>query len=193
LTAATPVERIVELLTGAGYRRLATPIEVAGLKFDFPAALLGTGASSDLIVVVDTAFETVERAKNRIESISRALDVVESKRPLTAILAGPRPGTSVLDAMSKVCRVLPVGSTIEEGDEETTLRNWLAVLMPLHLPQTTDVTADPMNELSQEIGVPDAFVSELLSAAPRGSDQVQTILYKAVKEPLAEADKDTQS
>jgi len=53
----------------------------------------------DLIVVVDTAFETEERAKSRIESIARALDVVASKRPLTAILAGPRPRTSVLDAI----------------------------------------------------------------------------------------------
>jgi hypothetical protein len=191
LTAATPVERIVELLAGAGYRRLATPIEVAGLKFDFPAALLGTGASPDLIVVVDTAFETEERAKSWIESIARALDVVGSKRPLTAILAGPRPRTSVLDAISKVCRVLPIGTTLE-GDEDTTLKNWLAVLMPLHLPQTTDATADPMNELAKQIGQPDAAVNELLSAAPRGADEVQAILYRLVEQPLAETDTDRQ-
>jgi hypothetical protein len=192
LTAATPVEKIVELLVGAGYRRLSTPVEVAGLKFDFPAVLLGTGASPDLIVVVDTAFETEERAKVRIEGIARALDVVGSKRPLTAILAGPRPRTSVLDTMSKVCRVLPVGMTVE-GDEDTILKNWLAVLMPLHLPQTTDATADPMNELAKQIGQPDAIITELLSGAPRGADHVRAILYRLVEQPLAEADPDQQT
>jgi hypothetical protein len=97
LSATTPVEKIVELLAGAGYKRLATPLDIAGLKFDFPAALLGTDPSPDLIIVFDTAFETEERVKNKIQSVARALDVMKSKRPLTTILAGPRPRTATLD------------------------------------------------------------------------------------------------
>jgi hypothetical protein len=191
LTATTPVERIVELLADAGYRRLAIPLEIAGLRFEVPAALVGTGTTPDLVIVIDTAFDTDERAKNKLESIARALDVVRSKRPLTAILAGPRPRTPILDAMSKVCRVLPIGS-MAQGDEETTLRNWLAVLMPLKLPQTSDATADPMNELMQQIGQVDDIVAELLSAAPRGSEQVEATLYRLVENPLTEADADSQ-
>jgi hypothetical protein len=191
LIAATPVEKIVELLTGAGYKRLATPLDIAGLKFDFPAALLGTDPSPDLIVVFDTAFETEERVKNKIQSVARALDVMKSKRPLTAILAGPRPPTATLDAMSKVCRVLPIGAAIE-GGEEAALRNWLAVLMPLQLPQTTDATVDPMTELVQQIEDPDPNTKRLLDAAPHGPEQVRAVLCELVEQPLLEADTEKQ-
>lgn len=183
MTATTPVGKIIELLTGAGYKQLVTPLEIAGLKFEFPAALLGTGASPDLIVVCDTAFETEERVRNKLQSIARALDVMQSKRPLTAILAGPRPRTATLDAMSKVCRVLPIGVAVE-GDEEAALRNWLAVLMPLQLPPTTDATGDPIAELLQQMGTPDQHTQKLLKAARQGSEQVRTVLYHLVEEPL---------
>jgi hypothetical protein len=183
MTATTPVGKIIELLTGAGYKQLATPLDIAGLKFEFPAALLGTGPSPDLIVVFDTAFEPEERVRNKIQSIARALDVMKSRRPLTAILAGPRPRTATLDAMSKVCRVLPIG-VAEDGDEEAALRNWLAVLMPLQLPQTTEATADPMAELLQQIGAPEPHTQKLLNAAGQGSEQVRTALCELVEEPL---------
>ena len=191
MTATTPVEKIVELLTDVGYKRLATPLDIAGLKFDFPAVLLGTDPSPDLIVVFDTVFETEERVKNRIQNVARALDVMKSKRPLTAILAGPRPPTATLDAMSKVCRVLPIGAAFE-GDEEAALRNWLAVLMPLQLPPTTDATADPMAELLQQIGDPEPNTKRLLDAAPHGSEQVRTVLCELVEQPLLEADTEQQ-
>jgi hypothetical protein len=187
LSATTPVEKIVELLAGAGYKRLATPLDIAGLKFDFPAALLGTDPSPDLIIVFDTAFETEERVKNKIQSVARALDVMKSKRPLTTILAGPRPRTATLDAMSKVCRVLPIGGAIE-GDEDAAIRNWLAVLMPLQLPQTADAAANPMAELLQEIGKADAYTKRLLDAASLGSEQVRTVLCELIEEPLLEGD-----
>jgi hypothetical protein len=181
----------VELLTDVGYKRLATPLDIAGLKFDFPAVLLGTDPSPDLIVVFDTVFETEERVKNRIQNVARALDVMKSKRPLTAILAGPRPPTATLDAMSKVCRVLPIGAAFE-GDEEAALRNWLAVLMPLQLPPTTDATADPMAELLQQIGDPEPNTKRLLDAAPHGSEQVRSVLCELVEQPLLEADTEKQ-
>lgn len=183
MTATTPVGKIIELLTSAGFKELVTPLEIAGIKFEFPAALLGTGPSPDLIVVCDTAFEPEERVRNKIQSIARALDVMKSKRPLTAILAGPRPRTATLDAMSKVCRVLPIGVAVD-GDEEATLRNWLAVLMPLQLPQTADATGDPMVELLKQIGTPDPHTQKLLEATSQGSEQVRTVLCNLVEEPL---------
>jgi len=126
MTATTPVGKIVELLTGVGYKQLATPLDIAGLKFEFPAAFLGTGSSPDLIVVCDTAFEPEERVRNKIQSIARALDVMMSRRPLTAILAGPRPGTATLDAMSKVCRVLPIGVALTGRGGPRSETGWLS-------------------------------------------------------------------
>jgi hypothetical protein len=190
LTPTIPVERIVQLLIDAGYRRLTTPLDIAGVKFDIPAALVGTGIVPDLIIVADSAFDSDERIKSKLEGIARALDVVRSKRPLTAILAGPRPRKSVLDAISKVCRVLPIGSMVQ-GDEETALKNWLAVLMPLHLPHTVDAIADPMNELSRRVDVSDPIIGQLLKAAPRGIQDVEKTLYKLVGEALRGAELDT--
>jgi hypothetical protein len=189
LTAATPVDRIVELLVGAGFRLLPAPLDIAGLKFDLPAALVGTGLSPDLIVVLDTAFDTEDRIKNKVEGIARALDVVRSKRPLTAILAGPRPGSTILDTIAKVCRALPVGP-VGDGDEDDILRNWLAVLMPLYLPKTTDAAGDPMKELLQNVDKEDAAAMELLSAAPRGPKEVENALHRIINEPLVEAEED---
>jgi hypothetical protein len=131
---ATPVETVVAILVAAQFRRLETPIVVAGVKFEFDAVLVGTGTMPDLVLVADTATEKEERIRTKIEGLARALDVVRSKRPLTAILAGPRPSTQMLDAVSKVCRVLPVGTSADE-DDDAALTNWLSVLMLLTLPQ----------------------------------------------------------
>ena len=38
----TPVGRITSMLLEAGYRSVSTPLVIGGLKFDFPAALVGT-------------------------------------------------------------------------------------------------------------------------------------------------------
>src|SRR5690349_13896012 len=109
MTATTPIEEIAELLVGVGYKRIGTPLSIAGVQFELPAVFVGTGVSPDLIIVADTAFESEQRIQQKIEGVARALDVMRSRRPLTAILAGPRPRSMALDAMSRVCRVLPVG------------------------------------------------------------------------------------
>lgn len=192
MTAMTPVDRIVQLLVGVGYRQLAPPLVIAGVKFDIPAALLGTGAMADLIIVADTAFDADDRIKSKLEGIARALDVVSSKRPLTAILAGPRPRKPVLDAMSRVCRVLPVGSMVA-GDEDAALKNWLAVLMPLNLPQTVGGIADPMSELTQHVDSSNPIIAELLDAAPRGTKEVEKTLHRLIGEPLTETRSDSDS
>lgn len=51
----TPVGRITSMLVKAGYRIVSTPLVIGGLKFDFPAALVGTEPSPDLILVVSKA------------------------------------------------------------------------------------------------------------------------------------------
>ena len=95
----------------------------------------------------------------------------------------------MLDAIAKVCRVLPVG-TLTRGDDEAMLTNWLAVLMPLILPQASDAIADPMRELLQSVEPHDPIVSELLAAALRGVDEVQVAFHKLVQGPLDDAELD---
>src|SRR5450631_410277 len=129
MSTITPVDSITALLKQAGYRLLPTPLEIAGMKFNVTAALVGTGTLPDLIIVADTLTDPDERTRSKLEAIARALDTVKSRRPLTAVLTGPRPNSSVMEAISKICRVLPIGSSKPE-EAEAAMKNWLAVLMP---------------------------------------------------------------
>jgi hypothetical protein len=187
LTSVTPVERIVALLQAVHFRRLDTPIVIAGVRFDFDAVLVGTNSMPDLAIVVDSTVEKDDRIRTKIEGVARALDVVRSKRPLTVIIAGPRPRPSMLDAIAKVCRVLPVGS-LTSGDEDAILKNWLAVLMPLSIPQASDAIADPMRELLQSVDAEDAVIAQLLEVAPRGAEAVETVFHRIVQETLDAAE-----
>lgn len=187
MIAPTPVDRVAEVLTGAGYRRVSTPLDIAGLRFDLPAAFIGTSPSPDLIVIADTAFDQDQRILKKIEGIARAMDVVRSKRPLTAVLAGPRPSSTVLESMSRVCRVLPIG-TILDADADATLRNWLAVLMPLSLPAPNASIADPLTEIASQLGGLDPEIAALVEVAPQGADAVQSRLHALIIEPLDEED-----
>jgi hypothetical protein len=66
-----------------------------------------------------------------VEGVGRALDMVRSRRPLTIVLVGPRLETAALAALARYARVLPIGETADTGS----IRNWLAVLLPLKLPK----------------------------------------------------------
>jgi hypothetical protein len=189
MTSASPVERIVSLLTAADFRQLGGPIIVAGVKFEFDAVLLGTESTPDVVVVMDTTAEKDDRLRTKIEGIARALDVVRSRRPLTAILAGPRPTTATLDAISRFCRVLPVG-TLTAGNEDQALKDWLAILMPLTLPQASSAVADPMGELLNAADTSNPVLKDLLLAAPRGAEEVRKEFHKLVKQALDAADLD---
>lgn len=184
MSRATAVERIVYFLNAAGFRSLETPIAVAGVKFDFEAVLLGTGSKPDLVIVVDTTIEKDVRIRSKVEAVARALDVVRSRRPLTVILAGPRPRAPMLEAISKVCRVLPIGT----DHDDAALKNWLAVLMPLKLPIPSDIIADPMSELLESVNQGDPIVVDLVGKAARGTEEVRTAFHRLVRQPLDEAE-----
>jgi hypothetical protein len=182
---ATPVERVVEILKGAGYRQLDLPLVVASIPFDFAAALVGTGKAPDLIVVIDTMQDADSRTRQKIDSLGRAMDVAGSRRPLTAVLAGPRPADPTLAAIGRVCRVLPVG-TPTASDAERLLHEWLAVLLPLNLPDTGEVGATVASELALHLpNTLEAKVQEsLLEASPRGEQAVRAALRDLITEAL---------
>ncbi len=194
MTAATPVERIVAILTEAGYRELSLPLTIASVPFDFAAALVGTGKAADLIVVVDTVQDSESRTRQKIDGLGRALDVAGSRRPLTAVLAGPRPLDPTLDAIAGTCRVLPVG-TPTGADADQLLREWLAVLLPLRLPHLGEAVADTTRELAMHIprNLESALQTSILEAAPNGTAAVREVLRHLVVEPLDDSDAPSQA
>ena len=186
MTASTPVERVAEILAGAGYRRVATPLEIAGLKFELPTAFVGTSPSPDLIIVADTAFEDELRILRKIESIARAMDVVRSKRPLTAVLAGPRPSSATIDSMSRVCRVLPIGTI-----RTKTLTRIAELVGCPHATELAGAKYKYRRSLDGNCGAArgaSAEVAGLVDFAQQGADAVQARLHEIISEPLAEED-----
>jgi hypothetical protein len=184
VTVTTPVEKIMAVLAKAGYQRVETPLKIASVQFDLAAAFVGTAHNPDLIVVFDTAFEPDDQIQRKVEGIGRALDVMGSRRPLTVVLAGPRPRASILDALSRVSRVLPVGTAIDT-DPDASLEKWLAVLLPLDVPSPSGKLADPVSELAANIANVDSeSVTTLIIASARGTSAVETELQRLIREPL---------
>lgn len=195
MTLATPVERIVAILSAAGYRQLAMPLTIASVPFDFAAALVGSGRSTDLVVVIDTVVDSVARTRQKIDGLGRAMDVAGSRRPVTAVIAGPRPPDTTLDALGRVCRVLPVGTPVG-AEADTLLHQWLSVLLPLELPDPGETGGDPFAELDQHLTstVHADVRAHLFQAAPRGQDGVRAALRALILEglDLDEADQEAR-
>jgi len=185
----TPVGHITRLLLVAGYRSVSTPLVIGGLKFDFPAALVGTETSPDLILIADTAFEQEERLVAKLEGVARALDVARSKRPLTVVIAGPRPTSANLETMSRVCRVLPTGTVLDK-DAEVSLQNWLAVLLPLRLPEVHAPTTNVLEQFSKLGAGLDQEVANLVIPAKQGTRAVQLQLHQIIDDAVADAKED---
>lgn len=191
MTATTPVERVTALLSENGYRVLSKPLTIADLTFDVPAALVGTGKKPDLIIVADTAFVAGEQIQQTIESIAGVLDAVQSRRPLTLVMAGPRPRTATLEAISRVCRVLTLGTDLDDSSDMG-LHNWLAVLLPLRLPLPSGDLADPISTLVGRIAAEsDPITQELIVAAEGGVDSVAARLHALIAAPFSDFDQET--
>lgn len=179
MTGTTPVDRVVAMLKGAGYRSVETPVPIAGMSFDFPAVLIGAPRSPDLIVVADAAMDGEERIVQRVEGLGRALDAMQSKRPMTLIVTGPRFSASSIDALGRVCRILAAG----DASDAEVLENALAVLLPLDLP---DAGGDVETSRLPEAEVDDDVVEALLGEAVRGEEAVKERLLELIEEPFGD-------
>ena len=185
----TPVDRIVTVLSESGYREILTPLVIGGVTFDFPAALVGTEFSPDLILVANTEYEEEKRLLTKVEGVARALDVARSRRPLTVVVAGPRPASKTLESMSRVCRVLPAG-TVLNSDPVTSLRNWLAVLLPLRLPEVHETIANSLEQISKLADGLDPEVRGLVTDAQQGPLAVQRKLYQIIENVFSDIKED---
>ena len=180
MTATTPVELVSQLLEAAHFRRVSTPLEIAGLQIDVPGVFVGSEPSPDLVLVGDTVSQTSKQLQQAVEVVGRALDIKASRRPITLVLVGPRPEPSALRAMSRVARVLPVG----EAPDDAALQNWLAVLLPLKLPEPNEARGETASlELLQRAD--DPIARELVAVARRGEGAtVAERLHALVDEPF---------
>jgi len=104
---------------------------------------------------------------------------------MTAVLAGPKPSAEVIEALSRVCRVLPVGVP-PDGDAEAGLKNWLAVLMPLSVPPPSEHLANPMGEVLAHLQNLDPAVTALVQLAPKGPAAVQRKLRELLAGVLSD-------
>lgn len=187
MTSALPAERVAQLLLAAGYRRLAEPLQVAGLAFSVAGAFAGGDRSADLVVIGDMATSSERGVIQQIEGIARALDVVRSHRPLTSIIVGPRPIGKALEALSQVSRVLAV----EEAGDEVELRNRLAILLPIELPASLGQNRD-VNGIAQVSTTDDPFAVELIQASALSEAAVRRHFHDALMRAAASPATDEQ-
>jgi hypothetical protein len=183
MTATTPVERVAKVLEDARFRRVPMPFEIGGVEIEASAAFVGEPPSPDLIIVGDTLQQTPRRLQQTIEGVGRALDMMGSRRPLTLVVVGPRPESAALTALSRHARVLTVG----ELADESSLANWLAVLLPLKLPKAEDNRAEAAN-VKLLAGSDNPLVRDFVALAPHGRESVAARLAAAVDEPFVESD-----
>lgn len=186
MTETTPVERVARALEDAGFRRMPAPLEIAGLSFDVAAAFVGTPPSPDLVVVGDSSLQTSQELQRIVEGVGRALDVMRSRRPLTLVLVGPRPESKTITSLSRYARVLPVG----ESADAASLSNWLAVLLPLRLPQPTE--ARGTDSLQALRGLTDPMARELVDLALSDPESIAQRLVELVEEPFLDDDATTR-
>lgn len=184
MISTTPIERIAALLVDAGYKRLSVPLTVLKLSFDLGAAFIGGDMSSDLIVAIDSVDRSELRMVQIVEALSRALDSARSRRSLTVVIVGPRPVPSTLERLSRVARVLPVGV----ASDADTLRDWLAVLLPLNIPAIPERPAPVLRSDDSDEAFPDVLTTGFEHAALRGEIEVQQLLIRLVELPFKEID-----
>lgn len=190
MTAAPLIGVVQQRLREAGYRDLATPFRMAGVEFQFTAAMRGRGGRAlDLILIFDTTTgefgdRDAGRVRARVEALSRALDITESRYVITAVLAGAALVDSI-EALSDTCRVLQVENVVLDAGGELAdevalqqLEDQIRVLLPLTLPDTgsdpQDGGAPAIDQLVAALpkDVEAAMIATLVEAAKRGEDAV---------------------
>lgn len=201
MSTAPLVRAIQERLREAMYRDIETPFRMAGVEFDFTAAMRGNeGRALDLILIFDTTtgdFGDREgvRVRQRVEALSRALDVTGSRYVVTAILAGALL-TETVEALAETCRVLQVediaiGTNGRPADEAAMqqLEDQIRVLLPLRLPEAVAESQDGYGPALEQLvrAVPPtnkAFLDLLIAASEDGEQAVTDAAGRAVGAPF---------
>jgi hypothetical protein len=186
MSDSTPVGRVSVVLEEAGYQRIVDDLRVGELKFQFQAAFVKAESSADLILVADIASESEMHLTRKVDGVARALDIARSTRSLTLVVTGPRPSRAALESLSRVCRVLPTGN-ISGADGIDILKNWLAVLLPLTLPQPESVASNALARVQASAYTLNEATRKLIDAAQQGKGAVSKALYSMIDAAAVQA------
>ncbi|SLN70799.1 hypothetical protein ROA7450_03861 [Roseovarius albus] len=189
----TTCEKVVEILvSNGGFRVLPTPFNIGSLAFDFSHALIGGEKSNDLVLVIELSSGTDDAdVIRKVFALTRALDVLRSRRSVTVVLTMGQALPDTVRSLSRVCRVLAVGSPSGPNAEQE-LIDWLSVLLPLSLPTPVDDSGEWESEVRNEISKEsdEGFVRDLLRLSEGGKQVVERHLRieieKAMSGPLDE-------
>lgn len=203
MSEAPLVRAIQEQLRVGGYQDFPTPFRVAGVVFEFTAAMRGQGGRAlDLILLIDTTTgdfgdRNADRIRQRVEALSRALDLTESRFVITVILAGA-PLLGAIESLAETCRVLYVeGLAIDLAgkpiDEQTKnrLTDRIRLLLPLYLPSPMALEGGRGPALEQLITsltsntVDHDFLAVLIEASKDGELAVTSTVAKAIGNALS--------
>jgi len=180
----TTSERVVAVLIQQGnYRKLPQPLKIGSLSFEFDHALVASERGNDLVVIMELRGGTSDEALIRkVLSLTRALDVLRSRRSVTAVLTSGPALPETVQSMSRVCRVLPIGSPSGPKAVEA-VRDWLSVLLPIIQPEAVETLVDWGSDLEAEIPAPTAgpFADALIAAAPLGRQVVEDCFTEAIR------------
>lgn len=190
MTDSTPVGRVTAALEDAGYKRISSGLQIGELKFQFPAAFVKAKSSAELILVADIACESEAQLTRKVDGVARALDVAASTRSLTLVVTGPRPSAAALESLGRVCRVLPTGD-ISGDDGDEVLKNWLAVLLPLSLPQPESVAGNSLARIHAAAQNLDGTTRKLIDVASQGEGAVSRELYSIIDTAALQAKEKT--
>jgi hypothetical protein len=177
----TPLERAITLLKENGYRSVQQPFGIGSATYSFDAVLTAE-QSLDLVLLQDTTVGSAEKIRREVIAFGRSLDVLGSRRTLTLVLVGQSTDASTLESLSQVCRVLPVGP-LEACDAR--LRDWLAVLLQLELPDPADIQGDWSSEVRRHLSADETRgANGYLAASEQGEASVRLELRKRIERAL---------
>jgi hypothetical protein len=199
MTQAPLIRAIQERLRKGGYEDISTPFRVAGVAFEFTAAMRGTKAHAlDLVLLIDTTAgehgdRDGSRIRQRVEALSRALDITESRLVITAILARA-PLLESVDSITETCRVLYVeGLAIDAAGKpvdartQNLLDDRIRLLLPLDLPPVVSLEGGSLavERLIQSLTT-ETVQPELLQAVIQASADGESAVTNAIAKKIGE-------
>lgn len=175
----TTADTVYQILTlEGGYRPLVKPIKIGSQSFDFTYVLVAGERANDLVIVIDlTGASDDAQVTRSVLAFTRALDVLGSRRSVTTVLTSGQADTALVNSISRVCRVLPVGAP-SGPSAEGLVRDWLAALLPLKNPPPVEHLADWKVGFGEELKdtIDDHDLSRFVKLAEEGKEAVETAL-----------------
>lgn len=172
----TTTDRVFEILTTEGlYRPLVKPVKIGSQDFDFTHILAATDKGNDLVLVIELTGATDNTTVARsVLAFARALDVFGSRRSLTVVLTSGQADKDLVNAINRVCRVLPIGAP-SGTDAAQHVRDWLAALLPLKSPPPVEHLADWHSAIEENLmqEIPLEIVNQFIMHAKNGTEAVE--------------------